>query len=64
MKKGKRCYITGSKISILFKSITKIIYPDMPKSDLSKFSAHMICVTATILLQATGKPGLFMQTRL
>ena len=64
MKNGKRCYITGSKVSDLFKSIAKTIYPDMSDKDLGKFSAHMIRVTATVLLQAAGKADLFIQTRL
>ena len=64
MKNGKRCYITGSKISILFKLIAKTIYPDMSDKDLGKFSAHMIRVTAAVLLQAAGKAELFIQTRL
>ena len=64
MKNGKRCYITGSKISILFKSITKTIYPDIFDKDLGKFSVHMIRVTAAVLLQAVGKAKLFIQTHL
>jgi ABC-type polysaccharide/polyol phosphate transport system ATPase subunit len=64
MKKNRRCYTTGSKKSTLFKSIEKVIYPDMFKVDLSKFLAHMIHVTADVLLQATGKPCHFIQTHL
>ena len=57
-------FIMGSKISILSKSIAKTIYPDMSDKDLGQFSAHMIRVTAAVLLQAAGKPELFIQTRL
>ena len=46
------------------RSIAKNIYPDISEKELSKFLAHMICVTATVLLQAAGKPGLLIQTRL
>ena len=34
----------------------------MSNKDLVKFLAHMIHVTATVLLQAAGKPKLFIQT--
>ena len=64
MKKNRRCYTTGSKKSTLFKSIEKVVYPDMFKVDLSKFLAHMIHVTADVLLQATDKPCHSIQTHL
>ena len=36
----------------------------MSDKDLSKFVAHMICVTVAVLIQAADKPGLFIKTLL
>ena len=57
-------YITGSKIALLFKSIAMDIYPDITKAELSKFSAHMIRVSAAVLLQIAEKPAHFIKMRL
>ena len=57
-------YITGDKIAKLFKDIARTVYPDISPSELSKFSAHIIRVTACVLLQIADKPQHFIQTRL
>lgn len=63
-EKKKRCYITGSKVRGLFRAIAKDIYPDITDAELSKFSAHMIRVTACVILQIADKPEHFIKTRL
>ena len=61
LEKGKVRYITGSKISALFKDIAKFIYPNITKKDLSQFSAHMIRVSAGVLLQVADMPEHFIK---
>ena len=63
-EKNKIRYITGSKIRDLFRAIAKAVYPDITKAELSKFSAHMIRVTACVILQIADKPAHFIKTRL
>ena len=57
-------YITGARIGTLFKDIAKHIYPDITKAELLKFSAHMIRVSAAVLLQVAEKPAHFIKIRL
>ena len=64
LEKGKVRYITGSKISALFKEIAKFIYPNISKRDLSQFLAHIIRVSAVVLLQIADKPECFIKMRL
>ena len=64
LERGKVRYLTGSKISALFKDIAKFIYPNITKKDLSQFSAHMIRVSAAVLLQVADKPEHFIKMRL
>ena len=63
-KKGKVKYLTGTKISALFKNITKFIYPNILQRELSQFSAYMIRVTAAVLLQIDEEPAHFIKMRL
>ena len=63
-EKGRVKFITGDCVSKLFKSIARNIYPDMSKKELSQHSAHMIRVTAAVLLQISDKGGDFIRSRL
>lgn len=63
-EKGAVKFITGSRISKLFKEIAQSVYPDITPTELSKFSAHMIRVSAAVLLQMADKPEHFIKTRL
>ena len=64
LEQWKVRYLTGAKISALFKDIAKFIYPNITKQDLSQFSAHMIRVFAAVLLQIADKPEHFINMRL
>lgn len=57
-------YITGSKITALFKDIARTIYPDITPRELSVYSSHMIRVTAAVLLQISDKSPDFVKSRL
>ena len=63
-EKKKRRWLTGARIRTHFHSIAKHVYPDITKDELSQFSAHMIRVSAAVLLQVADKPGHFIQKRL
>ena len=64
LEKGKVGYITGSEIFVLFKEIAKFTYPTISKQDLLQFLAHMISVSAMVLLQIADKPDHFIKIRL
>ena len=61
---GVRKYITGARITKLFQSIAKWLYPDITAKELSQYSSHMLRVTAAVLLQIAGKNSDFIQLRL
>ena len=61
---GSLTYITGNVVSKHLKACATIVYPDITKSELSQFSAHMFRVTACVLLQHAGKDADYIKTRL
>ena len=63
-KKRSRVFITGPKISDLFKSVASEAYPDITPDELRRFSAHAIRVSAAVILQIAGKEKDFIQSRL
>ena len=63
-EKKKRRWLTGAKIRTYFHQVANHVYPDITPDELSKFSAHMIRVSAAVLLQVASKPGHFIQKRL
>ncbi len=63
-KHGRRVFITGTTIAQLFKSIARNVYPDITSQELSQFSAHMIRVSAAVLLQIADKPADYIKLRL
>lgn len=62
--KKKVKYLTGAKISKLFKMIATRAYEDITAPELRKYSAHMIRVTACVILQVADKPPDFIKSRL
>jgi hypothetical protein len=62
--KRTRVFITGPKVSELFKSVAMEVYPDITPDELKRFSAHAIRVTAAVILQIAGKEKDFIQSRL
>jgi hypothetical protein len=63
-ERKRRRFLTGSKIRTYFQAVARHVYPDISDEELSKFSAHMIRVSAAVLLQVSGQPGHFIQKRL
>lgn len=57
-------FITGAKIRESLRTVAKNIYPDLSKRELAQFSAHMIRVTACVLLQQAGKSPDYVRSRL
>ena len=64
LEKGKRKYITGTKISALFQSIARAVYPGMPNAEIKKFSAHSLRVTSAVLLQMAEANDDYIKIRL
>ena len=63
-ERKRRRFLTGSKIRTYFKAVAQHVYPDISKAEKSKFSAHMIRVSAAVILQVSGQPGHVIQKRL
>ena len=57
-------FITGHRIAWFFRNIARKVYPDMPESEISKYSAHSIRVMAAVLLDEAGKDSKYLKTRL
>jgi len=64
MKKDKLVYITGTRISALFKEAVKVVNPTVSKADLARYSAHSIRVWACVLLDEAGMSPEFIMSRL
>jgi len=62
--RGKNVYLTGSKIADLLHKVVKMVYPDISKSDLSRYSAHSFRVWACVLLDEKGKSPEYIKKRL
>ena len=63
-KQGKLTFITNNVTYNHLKACARIVYPDITKTELSQFSAHMFRVTACVLLQHAGKDADYIKTRL
>ena len=57
-------YITGTKIAKYFKSVAAQVFPDITKTELGAYSAHMIRVSACVILQVADKEADFIKMRL
>ena len=65
LKKGQAAkYITGHKIREIFRAIARDVFPDISRQELKLYSAHMIRVTAAVLLQYADKDADFIKIRL
>jgi len=62
--RGKNVYLTGSKIADVLHKVVKIVYPDISKPDLSRYSAHSFRVWACVLLDEKGKSPKYIKKRL
>ena len=57
-------YLTGSKIANQLQKVVKIVYPNISKSELSRYSAHSFRVWACVLLDEMGKSPKYIKKRL
>ena len=63
-KKNKVVYITGNVISDVLRAVAKDVYPHITDSELSQYSAHMLRVSACVLLQQANKADHYIKMRL
>lgn len=63
-ERGDIRFLTGNKISKLFKKIAARAYEDITDAELKQYSAHMIRVSACVILQVADKPADFIKSRL
>ncbi len=54
-KKGLAFYLTGNKIAELLRKEVWKVCPDTTPDNLKKYSAHLLCVWACVLLNEAGK---------
>jgi hypothetical protein len=62
--RGNNVCLTGSKIAGLLQKAVKSVYPNISKSDLSRYSAHSFRVWACVLLDKMGKSPEYIKKRL
>ncbi len=63
-KKAPLLYITGSRIATLLREAVKKVRPFTSADDLTKYSAHSLCVWACVLLDEAVMSPSFIQKRL
>ena len=62
--RGKLTYLTGKRIAALFRDAVKKEYPNTPKDQLARYSAHSLRVWACVLLDEAGMTPEFIMSRL
>ena len=62
--RGKLTYLTGKRIAALFREAVKKEFPNTPKDELSRYSAHSLRVWACVLLDEAGMTPEFIMSRL
>ena len=55
LKKVAMAYITGSRIVIHFRAMSRAVHPNISKDDEQQYSAHSMRVWACVLLDKVGK---------
>jgi hypothetical protein len=54
-KKDSLAYITGTRITVLFRAAARAVHPTITKEDMQRYSAHLLQVWACVLLDEAGK---------
>ncbi len=54
-KKDSLAYITGTRITVLFRAAARAVRPTITKEDKQQYSAHSLQVWACVLLNEVGK---------
>jgi len=62
--RGNLTYLTGKRIAALFREAVKKEFPNTPKDELSRYSAHSLRVWACVLLDEAGMSPEFIMSRL
>jgi len=62
--RGKLTYLTGKRIAALFREAVKKEFPNTPKDELARYSAHSLRVWACVLLDEAGMTPEFIMSRL
>ena len=57
-------YLTGKRVTALFREAVKTIYPNMSKVDLAHYLAHSLRVWACGILDESGMSPHFIMSRL
>jgi hypothetical protein len=60
-KKDSLAYITGTRITVLFRAAARAVRPTITKEDEQQYSAHLLRVWACVLLDEAGKPPNFIK---
>ena len=62
--KNKIKYLTHAKVTEVIRKAVKIVYPDIPKKELIKYSCHSLRVWACLILDEAGKSPDSIKNRL
>ena len=62
--KKNKIQAAGKRIAVLFREAALMIYPNMTKGELSRFSVHSLQVWACVLLDKAGMSPEFIMSRL
>jgi hypothetical protein len=54
-KKDSLAYITGTRITVLFRAVARAVHPTITKGDEQQYSTHLLQVWACVLLDEAGK---------
>jgi hypothetical protein len=63
-KMDSLAYITGTRITVLFRAAVRAAHPTITKEDEQRYSAHLLQVWACVLLDKAGKTPDFIKKRL
>ena len=63
-KKGATQYITGPEVTAYYRTVTKLVMPNISQEELNLISTHSIRVRACVLLHEAGKDPAFIKLRI
>jgi hypothetical protein len=63
-KKDTLAYITGTRITVIFRAAARAVHPTITKEDKQEYSAHLLQVWACALLNEAGKLPYYIKKRL
>jgi hypothetical protein len=63
-KKDSLAYITGTRITVLFRAVARAVLPTITKEDKQQYSSHLLRVWACVLLDEAGQSPNYIKKRL